>query len=223
VVVVLLASWRGLDFIWDTSLLFLFLSSSQFVTIREFLKFKLLHAKAFKVPGKAYLMVKTDEESVGIPYEDEQGRFADFHALRHSFATMLKNSGCHPKTAQMLLRHSDVNLTLGIYTHSLREAKQSAIDALPDLSLPTKEKIRATGTDNMSVSNGKDVLSVCLAKSGTNNQNKPEKTGILENCVHNISDDFSPESKILGNVPVAQLDRALASGARGCAFESHRG
>jgi hypothetical protein len=24
-------------------------------------------------------------------------------------------------------------------------------------------------------------------------------------------------------VPVAQLDRALASGARGCAFESHRG
>ena len=24
-------------------------------------------------------------------------------------------------------------------------------------------------------------------------------------------------------VPVAQLDRALASGAKGCAFESHRG
>ena len=27
----------------------------------------------------------------------------------------------------------------------------------------------------------------------------------------------------VAHVPVAQLDRALASGARGCAFESHRG
>ena len=41
--------------------------------------------------------------------------------------------------------------------------------------------------------------------------------------MHNVSDDFDSESENFGNVPVAQLDRALASGARGCAFESHRG
>lgn len=98
------------------------------LAIREFLKFKVLHAKAFKVPEKAYLMLKADEECVDIPYQDEQSSFADFHALRHSFATMLANSGCHPKTAQLLLRHSDVNLTLQTYTHTVREALTSAIN-----------------------------------------------------------------------------------------------
>ncbi len=41
--------------------------------------------------------------------------------------------------------------------------------------------------------------------------------------MHNISDDFSPELKILGSVLVAQLDRVLASEAEGCGFESRRG
>jgi hypothetical protein len=51
-------------------------------------------------------------------------------------------------------------------------------------------------------------------KTLLSSRNKPEITGSLGDCVHNISDDFSPESKILGDVPVAQLDRALASGAK---------
>ena len=80
------------------------------------------------------------------------------------------------------------------------------------------------GTEDMAVVNDdKSALSVCLAESGTNNRNKSERTGSLDNCVHNVSGDFSSESNILGNVPVAQLDRVLASEARGCAFESHRG
>ncbi len=191
--------------------------------IKKLLAFKMTQSRALKVPDKAYVMLKEDLKRADIPDKDEDGKYADFHSLRHSYATLLKNSGVHPKTAQMLLRHSDVNLTLGIYTHSLREAEQSAINALPDLSLPTKENAKETGTDDMPVSNGKDVLFSCLAKSGTINKNQPEITGSLGNCVHNVSDDFSPESKISGNVPVAQLDRALASGARGCAFESHRG
>ena len=43
-------------------------------------------------------------------------------------------------------------------------------------------------------------------------RNNTEITGSVANCVHNISADFSRESKILDTVPVAQLDRALASG-----------
>ncbi len=191
--------------------------------IKKHLAFKMPQSRAFKVPDKAYLMLKEDLKRADIPYKDKDGKYADFHSLRHSYATLLKNSGVHPKTAQMLLRHSDVNLTLGIYTHSLREAEQSAINALPDLSLPTKENAKATGTDDMPVSNGKDVLSVCLAKSGTTNQNKPEKTGLLKNGVDNKSAVFEQKQAIFNRVPVAQLDRALASGARGCAFESHRG
>ena len=131
---------------------------------------------------------------------------------RAVFSQMLANSGCHPKTAQLLLRHSDVNLTLQVYTHTVREALTSAINKLPDLSTPNSEGMRATETDDMLVGDGKDVLSVCLAKSGVKNQKQPDSTGKLKKCVHNVSDDYNPESKILGKVPVAQLDSALASG-----------
>ncbi len=89
---------------------------------------------------------------------------------------MLANSGCHPKTAQLLLRHSDVNLTLQTYTHTVREALTSAVNTLPDLSTPSSEAMRATGTDNARVYQGSEnCLSVCLAKSGITKRTKPEK------------------------------------------------
>jgi integrase len=55
----------------------------------------------------------------------------DFHALRHTYATMLVNSGTDVKTAQSLLRHSSPMLTLGIYTHVYRESEQAAVEKLP--------------------------------------------------------------------------------------------
>ncbi len=78
---------------------------------------------------------------------DHQGRIVDFHALRHTFITMLASSGVHPKTAQALARHSTISLTMDRYTHSFREAEQDAIEAMPALDGPTQESARATGTD----------------------------------------------------------------------------
>ncbi len=43
--------------------------------------------------------------------ETANGEKADFHALRHSFITMLASSGVHPKVAQQLARHSTITLT----------------------------------------------------------------------------------------------------------------
>lgn len=45
----------------------------------------------------------------------------DFHCLRVSYITNLARSGVHPKTAQELARHSDINLTMGYYTKLKRE------------------------------------------------------------------------------------------------------
>ena len=71
------------------------------------------------------------EESDFLQYCDENGMYADFHANRHTFITNLANAGVHPKVAQSIARHSDVNLTMGIYSH-VEIAKQSdAINALP--------------------------------------------------------------------------------------------
>jgi integrase len=38
--------------------------------------------------------------------------FANLHALRHSFITLLARSGVPPKEAQKLARHGDIRLTM---------------------------------------------------------------------------------------------------------------
>jgi len=94
-------------------------------------------------------MIKADLADAGIPYIDEAGRYADFHALRHSFASILHESGVSPKIAQALLRHSTIGLTMDTYTHIGLYSERDAIEGLPDLSLPSGESQRAsaTGTD----------------------------------------------------------------------------
>ena len=40
------------------------------------------------------------EKSTFLAYQDAEGRYADFHALRHSFLLNLAKSGVHPKVAK---------------------------------------------------------------------------------------------------------------------------
>ena len=104
-------------------------------------------------------------EAAEIPYVDDTGRVADFHALRHTFITNLANSGVHPSTAQSLARHSTITLTMDRYTQTVVEQQSEALKNLPDLSLPAASAVQATGTDD------KSVLADCLlfqgAKRGT--------------------------------------------------------
>ena len=105
-------------------------------------------------------MIRPDLAAAEIEERDETGAVADFHALRHSFITALAQGGVHPKTAQDLARHSDINLTMNTYTHTKLERRRDALVALPNLDEPASdaEAARATGTDDES------VFAVCLAK-----------------------------------------------------------
>jgi integrase len=71
------------------------------------------------------------EQSDYLAYRDHDGRFADFHSLRHLFITRLSEAGITPKMAQTLARHSDIRLTLGLYTHVELADQTAAIGALP--------------------------------------------------------------------------------------------
>jgi len=79
---------------------------------------------------------------------DASGSVADFHSLRHSFCTALARGGVAPKVAQDLARHSDINLTLSLYSHTVVEDRAEALAALSDLSHAGAEAMRATGTDD---------------------------------------------------------------------------
>ncbi len=81
-----------------------------------------------------------------IAYEDDQGRRADFHALRHTYITNLNRAGVAPRMAMQLARHSDIRLTMKTYTN-LSMTDLSA--AIGDMSIPTRtsdDQQRATGT-----------------------------------------------------------------------------
>lgn len=56
-----------------------------------------------------------------------------FHSLRHTFATRLFEKNIPVKTVQSLLGHKDINTTMNIYTHVMKEQKEKAINILDDI------------------------------------------------------------------------------------------
>ncbi|MEO6892895.1 MAG: tyrosine-type recombinase/integrase, partial [Ktedonobacteraceae bacterium] len=51
-----------------------------------------------------------------------------FHDLRHSAATILLSMGINIKVIQELLGHSDVAITLGLYSHLLPSMQKEVTD-----------------------------------------------------------------------------------------------
>jgi integrase len=66
-----------------------------------------------------------------IPYKDDQGRQADFHALRKTLNTHLALMAVDPQTRQEIMRHSDIALTLDVYTDKPMLPIAEAIEKLP--------------------------------------------------------------------------------------------
>ena len=56
-----------------------------------------------------------------------------FHALRHTYATRLFEAGIPPKTVQHLMGHSDIENTMNIYTHVMKEQKLEAIEKINNI------------------------------------------------------------------------------------------
>jgi len=103
--------------------------------LQVFFAGKMVDMQAFNVPDRTAEMIRADLEDASIPYVDD-GFFFDFHAQRHETSTLLAASGVHPKTAQSYMRHSDINLTMTAYGHTLT-GQEAAVEAMPDLSLPS--------------------------------------------------------------------------------------
>lgn len=121
---------------------------------------KMPNAKVFeKITNRTSEMIQEDLAEAGIPYVDESGRYVDFHSLRHTTGSLLAASGVHPKIAQSIMRHSDINLTMSRYSHVFRGQESEAVASLPDLSLPSSQSQRATGTDGKNLAQNLGLLS----------------------------------------------------------------
>nr|MBA2394376.1 site-specific integrase [Ktedonobacteraceae bacterium] len=53
-----------------------------------------------------------------------------FHDLRHSSASLLLSLGVHPKVVQELLGHTQISMTMDIYSHALPTMQKEAMEKL---------------------------------------------------------------------------------------------
>lgn len=84
--------------------------------------------------------VRRDLERVGINVADADGDLFDFHSLRVSFATILARRGVALQVVSRLMRHSDVRLTMAIYTRlSLADGHEAVAGLGPQGRLEHEE------------------------------------------------------------------------------------
>jgi integrase len=99
-------------------------------------------------------MLRRDLEAVGIPYAvdgPDGPEYADFHALRHTYLTMLGRNGVDLRTVQELAGHSTPILTAW-YSHRRLYDLAGAVDKLPNLVPVSDAEVipfRMTGTDSL--------------------------------------------------------------------------
>ena len=117
--------------------------------LQNFLRNKTPYTKAFGGTYKQLTdhtsdMIQLDLQDANIPYIDEEGGVFDFHSLRHQCGTLLAAAGIHPKVAQSIMRHSDINLTMTLYTHTLvGQDSQALEDAFKFWGKPSEEEKKA--------------------------------------------------------------------------------
>ncbi len=92
---------------------------------------------------------RRDFKRAKIAEVDEDGAYADLHALRTTFGTNLGRAGVAPQIAARLMRHTDYRLTLRHYVRLTLDDSAAALSKLaPIVTRPTEdEQARKTGTD----------------------------------------------------------------------------
>jgi integrase len=74
-----------------------------------------------------------------------------FHDLRHSAATLLFSLGVHPKVVQEVLGHSQISMTMDIYSHVMPSMHQNAMDKLNEAieeNESEEDKLENDGSDD---------------------------------------------------------------------------
>jgi integrase len=88
----------------------------------------------FDIPTNLIERFHADCRRAGISYRDDRGLVVDVHSLRTTSGTWLSRSGVPPRVAQQLMRHSDIRLTMGVYTDPRLFDLQGAVESIPSVT-----------------------------------------------------------------------------------------
>ena len=83
----------------------------------------------FEIPAALIRRFNADCRRAGIPKRNTEGRTVDIHSLRTTFGTYLAISGVPPRVAMELMWHSEIGLTMKVYTDPRLRPLAAAIEA----------------------------------------------------------------------------------------------
>ena len=154
----------------------------------------------FTVPRGLDRIFNRDLELAGIEKRDSLNRVADAHCLRHTHASLLAKVGVSPTVAQKSMRHSDVRLTMGVYTHLEMDDVRQAVSLLPRIAIegPTT----GSHAPGRTCSPTESDLSVAPDVAP-----KPVKRGHLETIPDNPREDSASRGRDLSNDVSAYPDK----------------
>ena len=101
------------------------------VTLRAVAQGKDAEAPLLHVVFHIDRQFQSDREKAGIPKTAPGGK-AVFHSLRHSYCSLVIESGATLTEAQRLMRHTDPKLTANIYAHTRPDRLQAVAEAVGD-------------------------------------------------------------------------------------------
>ena len=130
--------------------------------------------------------------AAGIEWTDSEGRRADFHALRHTFGTLLSNAGVAPREAMDLMRHTDMRLTMNLYTDSRVFKLAGAVEKLTMPAFRVAQRVAPTTPDDHS-------SSPTVSNGGTDGERETtENKGDCQRKVPIVTDGHSSEANSAG-------------------------
>lgn len=152
---------------------------------------------------------KRREETDFLKYENDAGLYADFHSNRHTFLTALGRMGVSPKVAQTLARHSDVKLTMGIYTHAGIHDLAGAIETLPG---PRAHQSEA---------NQPADEAVAMKAMGTTGKGEPQTTQKADRVAPYVAPNLCNEGQIVQAYTKVGQWRVVKGSRRKCLLFQH--
>ncbi len=146
----------------------------------------------FKVPTGLLRILNRDLEAAGIEKIDENDGRIHLHAMRHSTGTHLSAAGVAPRTAQAIMRHSDIALTMNTYTDERLLETSAAVDLLPELPITNDARSLAPNlAPDAGLQGPKQSFSVptderqVSDENSLNARNSQEKRGSIEWAIEN--------------------------------------
>jgi len=132
--------------------------------------------------------LKVDLTRVGAAYKDEQGRYADFHALRYSWATFMRKHGIADNFARKQMRHQTIRQTDG-YTDETQLPIYDSIKNLPSLGVCTQIRAQILGQE------GQNVAQPVAKSEGAESENRPLNERVCLGLTPLVADDELERAK----------------------------